>query len=139
MQLKRKRNNPRLFVATLLVSLLFASPLYAQYRIYGQVLDRKTKEALPFAVVTYGTSGQGLLTDVSGYYSITTHQPITTLQVSHLGYRKRTFRAKITVLNRLSLPQPPTPLYYYSNVPLNSKNYTTLQLSLNIPIWTIVS
>lgn len=91
MQLKRKRNNPRLFVATLLVSLLFASPLYAQYRIYGQVLDRKTKEALPFAVVTYGTSGQGLLTDVSGYYSITTHQPITTLQVSHLGYRKRTF------------------------------------------------
>lgn len=88
---RRKSNNWRLFVATVLLTLFFSSPLFAQYRLHGQVLDHKTKEVLPFAVVAFGNAGQGLLADVNGYYSITTSYPVTSLTVSHLGYRKRNF------------------------------------------------
>lgn len=93
MQNRKRRSNRGLLIFSLLIALIFNSSVHAQsqYRIHGQVLDRKTKEALPFAVVTYGTSGQGLLTDVNGYYDITTSQPITNLAVTHLGYRKRSF------------------------------------------------
>lgn len=91
MRNRKRKNKLGLFIFSLFTALTCSVSLHAQYRIHGQVLDRQTKEALPFAVITYDSSGQGLLTDVNGYYDITTLHPIANLEVTHLGYRRRSF------------------------------------------------
>ena len=91
MRNRKRKNKLGLFIFSLFTALTCSVSLHAQYRIHGQVLDRQTKEALPFAAITYDSSGQGLLTDVNGYYDITTLHPIANLEVTHLGYRRRSF------------------------------------------------
>lgn len=88
---QRRKNSLLIGIIALLFPLLSVSALHAQYRVYGRVLDRKTGEGLPFAVLMYGSSEQGILADVNGNYSISVSSPIKTIEVSHLGYRKRSF------------------------------------------------
>jgi hypothetical protein len=67
---------------------------YAQTGQYvsGRVYDAKTKSAIPFATIKYGSGLQGVIAELDGSFSIPNtagQASITRLEVSSLGYETR--------------------------------------------------
>ena len=58
--------------------------------VNGKVIDKKTKEALPFVNVYFEGRNIGTITDNNGYYMITTKEATPQLSASFMGYYPQT-------------------------------------------------
>ena len=79
--------------ACLLLLIVGAIPgfLYAQNR-EGRVYDAKSGEALPFATIKFGNTGQGVVADLDGRFEIPVANGsgrISYLEISSLGYQSK--------------------------------------------------
>ena len=71
----------------ILIFLLFSATLgQAQTRIFGNVIDSNSGEALPFVSVYIKNSSIGTTTDINGYYNIKLTKVPDSLTVSFIGY-----------------------------------------------------
>ena len=70
-------------------------------RIKGTVIDAETKEALPFANVTFVGTTIGITTDFDGNYSLESQWGTDSIQVSYLGYETK--KIKITKERRQTI------------------------------------
>lgn len=68
--------------------LLSSTSLFGQEvtKVDGKVIDKETKEPLPFVSVYFKGSNVGVSTDLDGKYSIVTRFPTDTLVASFIGY-----------------------------------------------------
>ncbi|HMQ47701.1 MAG TPA: DUF5686 family protein [Saprospiraceae bacterium] len=73
--------------------LLLTFGAWGQIRIAGRVLDKDTKEGLPFASVFLEGTNMGTSTDLDGFYELTLTKLSDSLSASALGYQ--TLRKKI--------------------------------------------
>ncbi|MEL6558747.1 MAG: carboxypeptidase-like regulatory domain-containing protein [Bacteroidota bacterium] len=78
----------------LILPLLFFNTLNGQTFISGQVIDKQTKEPLPFANVFIHNSQEGTVTDENGNFEITLDiESVVEIFVSYVGYN--TFKKSI--------------------------------------------
>lgn len=88
------------------------SPFFAtgqNYTISGRVIDKNTKEALPFVHVSFGNKGQGTTTNIDGQFEIKTNQQVSELVVSYLGYYTDTIKInKFNTGERIVIEMIPT-------------------------------
>ncbi len=62
-------------------SLIIINSLKGQ-SIEGKVIDSRTKDALPFVNIVYGTSNFGTTTNIDGEFNISSKEPVKHLIVS---------------------------------------------------------
>ena len=76
-----------------LIILLFTLSVSGQQstRVRGKVIDKNTKEPLPFVNVSFVGKNIGTITDYKGYFSIETQWASGRLQASFVGYEKQSF------------------------------------------------
>ena len=74
------------------ISLVFLSTGLQAQNISGNVIDSKTREALPFVNIIYGNSNLGTTTNIDGEFSISGSLQIDELQLSYLGYFSKTVK-----------------------------------------------
>lgn len=75
------------FLNILLIFTLLATQANSQItKIRGKIIDSETKEAIPYANITFKNSQIGTITDYKGDYFIETKTPTDTLVFSFLGY-----------------------------------------------------
>ncbi len=80
---------PRPFLFLLLI-FAFSGELNAQHaKVYGRLLDQRTKEALPFAVVQVKGTTTGTQTDTEGTYNLKLLPGQYTLLFKYIGYATR--------------------------------------------------
>ncbi|WP_046756424.1 DUF5686 and carboxypeptidase-like regulatory domain-containing protein [Kordia jejudonensis] len=74
----------------LIFILLFSTiSMFAQQTVSGIVIDKKTKESLPFANVLTSAS-KGTITDAEGKFTLNLKKGTTTIRVSYIGYKTQT-------------------------------------------------
>lgn len=79
----------RILCAFFLLAMLLGSQFtHAQNvtKIMGTVIDKKTKQPIPFVNIFLKGSGLGTTTDFEGRYSIETKTPTDTIQAQYMGY-----------------------------------------------------
>ncbi len=71
-----------------LLFLLFSSILFAQQtKVRGKIIDKETKEILPFVNVSFIGTTIGTITDFNGEYFLETRENVDTLVASFIGYK----------------------------------------------------
>ncbi|WP_345072321.1 carboxypeptidase-like regulatory domain-containing protein [Hymenobacter fastidiosus] len=76
----------------MLLTLLLTLPAQAQVQLRGTIIDRDTKEALPFASVSVNKTTIGTTTNVEGEFSLSVPRLPVTLILSELGHVRDTLR-----------------------------------------------
>ncbi|MFK7981333.1 MAG: DUF5686 family protein [Saprospiraceae bacterium] len=89
-----------LFILLLLTSIFTTPSLLAQSsekltRLRGTVIDKETKEPLPFVAVAFPGTSVGTTTDFDGKYEISTQWATETIEVSFIGYKSATAAVKL--------------------------------------------
>ncbi|MCB0510385.1 MAG: carboxypeptidase-like regulatory domain-containing protein, partial [Bacteroidetes bacterium] len=82
-----KKSLPLLFLCFCLISLVGA-----QNVISGLVIDKETKEALPFVNISALPSNEGVSTDFEGKFTLKTTKTVNVLSFSYLGYESYTYK-----------------------------------------------
>jgi len=73
----------------IVVFLFGLTSLYAQQTvIYGKIIDKDTRQAIPFANVYFAGTSIGATSDIDGNYYLKTLTPGDSLQVSYVGYSR---------------------------------------------------
>lgn len=72
-------------------------------KVSGKVFDAVTKEAMPFASVTFKGISKGASTDINGNFVVQTPLPVDSITVSYLGYEKKTLGIKRGVTQVLNV------------------------------------
>jgi len=67
------------------IILLTSIGAFAQQRISGIVIDKESKESLPFANI-YISETKGTITDAEGKFNLTLNSDTTSIKVSYIGY-----------------------------------------------------
>jgi len=84
-----------IFVLSLFL-FLTAPFCYAQnYRVYGKITDKVTGEPLSEAVVYIRSTGQSILSDATGNYSLQVNRGTYVFSVSYLGYTQQDIRNQV--------------------------------------------
>jgi hypothetical protein len=87
----------------LLLLLLFSQLLHSQYKVGGVIIDANTKETLAFANITInGNSTKGTISDIDGKFSYQDNTPISTIEVSYLGYKN--YKIDVGDTNQMIIP-----------------------------------
>ncbi len=83
-------------IFTLLVFLVFAEPMLGQnyIEIEGKILDKETKEPIPFANIYNKTTKKGTLSNTDGFFRIHISEITDTVTVSSIGYIKQNIAIK---------------------------------------------
>ena len=89
-----------LFILLLLTSVFTTPSLLAQSsekltRIRGTVIDKETKEPLPFVAIAFKGTSIGTTTDFDGKYELSSQFATETLEVSFIGYTTFTTTIKL--------------------------------------------
>lgn len=71
----------------LILLLVLPISLFGQHQIKGKVVDSQTKEALAFVNIVINNQNVGTTTGIDGNFSISTDEPINSLQLSYVGYQ----------------------------------------------------
>ncbi|MBE2247845.1 MAG: carboxypeptidase-like regulatory domain-containing protein [Candidatus Competibacteraceae bacterium] len=73
----------------LVVFMLLCPTLWAQQTtiVSGQVIEKSTKQPVPFADVIFSGTTIGTITDENGYFNITTTKQVKKIRASFLGYK----------------------------------------------------
>lgn len=83
---------PSRWVRLLCLLMLIPTVSYSQNltKIMGTVIDRKSKQPIPFVNIFFKGSGIATTTDFEGRYSLETKTPTDTLQAQYMGYENAT-------------------------------------------------
>ncbi|MCA6437774.1 MAG: carboxypeptidase-like regulatory domain-containing protein [Bacteroidetes bacterium] len=73
-----------------ILPLLFCSALHSQTLLKGKVVDAKTKESLPFAIIQLSGTTNGTSADIDGNFSLEVNELQKSITVSLVGYEKET-------------------------------------------------
>ncbi len=73
-----------------IIPLLFTTVLHSQTLLKGKVVDAKTKESLPFAIIQVSGTTNGTSADIDGNFSIEIKELQKSITVSLVGYEKET-------------------------------------------------
>jgi len=84
-----------LFLSIFSFSNLSAQSSEKLTRIRGIVLDKETKEPLPFVAVAFQGTSVGTTTDFDGKFEISSQWATEVLEVSFIGYTTATFDVKL--------------------------------------------
>ena len=76
-------------VSVICLVLLNTQTGYGQQRIKGTVKDAVSNEALPFATIRAGNSGQGIITDLNGTFDFTVPAGTEYIEAFYLGYESK--------------------------------------------------
>lgn len=68
-----------------------ATCAFGQHSVSGVVKDEKTKEPLVFAHVVLNDGPRGTTTDLNGFFSVRSIQPIAKVKVKYIGYETQVF------------------------------------------------
>ncbi len=128
-----------------LLLLVFILPLFAisQNKIQGIVIDRKTKQPLPFASIVTNTNF-GTLTDIDGEFYIITKNSFHQITVSYVGYKSVTvpilisdkfisikLEASIENLNEVLITAKENPALQIIRNAIKNKPKNNIEKSLN--------
>ena len=72
--------------------------------VTGRVIDRATQEPIEFAIVRFKGLAEGATTDSAGYFALVTHEHVTTVTVSLLGYKPYDAAIKGGQSNKITIP-----------------------------------
>ena len=81
---------------TIILLLLFVQQTLAQQTIKGVVYDKKNKETLIGANVVIPSTSKGTMTDFNGYFEIETQKLPVEIEVSFIGFEKKTIKVEGT-------------------------------------------
>ena len=79
------------FLSIPLLLLLSLNATAQSTKIRGQVVDSKTKQALPFVNISYKGTTIGTTTDFDGNYFLETRTPGDSIYISFVGYKEKVF------------------------------------------------
>jgi ferric enterobactin receptor len=89
--------NPRL-VFSLLVLLFLSTPIRfvtaqikTSIKLEGKIINSKDKQPVPYATITVKSNGNGALTNNNGYFAIELPTDTSSVRVSCIGFKPRTF------------------------------------------------
>ncbi len=77
--------------------------------ITGRITDSITHEPLAFVNIVYNVKGHGVVTNLDGYFRISSNYSVQFLKISYVGYRPKTIRLpqSRSFLNAIVLSQQP--------------------------------
>ena len=79
------------WVLSFLGIFFISSVVYSQpATVKGKVIDNETKEPLAFVNIVYNEYGNGIVTDIDGYFSLPAGKNISFLKLSYVGYESIT-------------------------------------------------
>jgi hypothetical protein len=78
-------------ILTTILILFMAAHVFGQHSLSGFVKDEKTKDPLVFAHVVLNDGPRGTTTDLNGFFSVRSTQPITKVKVKYIGYETQVF------------------------------------------------
>ncbi len=81
----------------LLLFILFFTQTSAQESLKGLLTDAITGQALPFATIKYGNTGQGSIADLNGKFEISLSSNVTYIVFSYLGYESKKLNIQATM------------------------------------------
>ena len=81
----------RIFFAASMIclGLLNSQRVHGQQMVRGSVKDAASNEALPFATIKAGNSGQGTITDLNGAFDLTVPAGTEYIEAHYLGYESK--------------------------------------------------
>jgi iron complex outermembrane receptor protein len=82
----RHRNLNKTRILLILISLL-AFPAVGQEETKGQIVDRKTGDGVPFALIQYGHGHERTTADSNGFFALRADEPTLHLHVQAIGYQ----------------------------------------------------
>lgn len=86
------------------VMLLLSSQGFAQQtKVYGTVIDSRSKQPIPFVNLIFKDSNTGTSTNESGSYTLQSDFPYDSIVISTLGYQKKTLAIKRNLPQRLNI------------------------------------
>jgi len=93
-------------VFCIIILFLSVTPLLAQRQVEGRVLDQQTGEPLVGVNVFVPGANKGTATDANGYFELQLSEEFSRIQISYVGYIKKTIELKEdqAVLNILMQP-----------------------------------
>ena len=117
----------------LIISVLFITPLLAQYQIQGQIVSANTQKAVSAAHLLLGEKNQGYTSNENGFFQFETNQKQGWFWIEAVGFEKQKvyFRAKTghTDLGKLML-QPKT--YRLNEINISASMVKPDQAAINI-------
>ena len=72
-----------------------------QIEIEGKILDKETKEPIPFANIYNKNLGKGTIINSDGYFRILINEATDTVTISFIGYKEQTIKIKADKKNYL--------------------------------------
>jgi len=92
-------------VVQIFLFILISSQLYSQQHtvVRGQVTDKKTEEAIPYATVQFEGTTLGVTSDINGRFYIATTEKVSTVKVSYVGYKILLIKIKSGEQNELKV------------------------------------
>ncbi len=94
----------------LILSILFvlaATVLHAQTVVTGTIIDKETKDPLPFVNVIFAGTSTGSVSDTEGKYRISSPEQYTQVQFSFIGYKTITRNIKPGETNEINIRLEP--------------------------------
>lgn len=94
----------------LILSMLFvltATVLHAQTVVTGTIIDKETKDPLPFVNVIFAGTATGSVSDTEGKYRIHSPEAYTQVQFSFIGYKTITRNIKPGETNEINIRLEP--------------------------------
>ena len=79
-----------------ILSLFLVAQAFGQHVVTGYVKDEKTKEPLVFAHVVLNEGPNGTTTDLTGFFTMRSAQPINKIAVKYIGYETQVFELEPT-------------------------------------------
>jgi hypothetical protein len=71
------------------------TPTFAQTnRVKGQIIDEATKESLAFVHILINNSRKGTTSGIDGRFTLNAGEPIETITLSYVGYKKTTIQVE---------------------------------------------
>jgi hypothetical protein len=115
-------NRPSVFILVLLFFLVpFAGkgsfPAEAPYSVSGRVVDSATQEPLAFVSIVIEGTRQGGMTDIDGFFLLSSPQPIERLLLSYVGYYSQAIEPApgednlLIAMQRQSIELPPVDIF----------------------------
>ncbi|MBN3036377.1 MAG: carboxypeptidase-like regulatory domain-containing protein [Bacteroidales bacterium] len=84
--MKRHLRTLLIFLYCILFLLAAVPGVSQEYRVQGRIIDRDTREPLPFVNILINDSRQGGTTDIDGKFALGADEPILYLRLSYVGY-----------------------------------------------------
>ena len=72
-------------------------------KIRGKVVDSETKEPIPFVNISFKGTTIGTITDFKGNYFIETRHPSDSINVSYMGYKKKSYKINKNVFQTINV------------------------------------